>query len=110
VVLRAEAGDLVPPRELLRRAWDLDALARRYEGFLAAFGTRAPQSDAGCFADLAELVHEWRRFPFVDPEIPQNLLPGHWPGRRAKDLFDHCHAAWAPGGNRWYLGCEEQAG
>jgi phenylacetic acid degradation operon negative regulatory protein len=110
VVLRAEAGDLVPPRELLRRAWDLDALAQRYELFLTAFRTRDPHADAVCFADLAELVHEWRRFPFVDPEIPPSLLPDYWPGRRAKDLFDRCHAEWTPGAKRWYLGCEQQAG
>jgi phenylacetic acid degradation operon negative regulatory protein len=52
---------------------------------------------------LTELVHAWRRhFPFVDPEIPSRLLPGHWPGRRTKALFDDRHAAWAFGANRWY--------
>jgi phenylacetic acid degradation operon negative regulatory protein len=95
VVLRAEAGDLVPGRELLHRAWDLDGLARRYHDFLARFGEASPATADEHLAALVELVHEWRRFPFVDPEIPHQLLPGHWPGRRAKALFDDRHAAWS---------------
>lgn len=102
VVLRAETSDTVSTEELLGRAWDLEGLAARYEGFLRTFGERSPRSDEGRFVALTELVHSWRHFPFVDPEIPDRLLPSRWPGRRAKALFDDRHAAWAPGANRWY--------
>lgn len=98
VVLRAEAGDLVPAEELLERAWDLEGLAETYREFLVAFGgRREPQGDEVRFAALVELVHRWRRFPFVDPEIPDRLLSPAWPGREAKRLFDERHAAWSPG-------------
>ena len=46
------------------------------------------------------LVHEWRRFPFVDPEIPDELLPPGWPGHGAKAVFDERHAALVAGGDR----------
>jgi phenylacetic acid degradation operon negative regulatory protein len=106
VVLRAEAGDLVPAAELLTRAWDLEGLAGRYLEFLAAFESREAAGDAACFAALVDLVHRWRRFPFVDPEIPDRLLPRAWPGRRAKALFDDRHAAWSPGAHRWFEAAE----
>lgn len=107
VVFRAEAGELVATEDLLERAWDLAALASRYEDFLRGFGRRSPRSDEARFVALTELVHAWRHFPFVDPEIPSRLLPGRWPARRAKDLFDDRHAAWAPGANGWYEGAEQ---
>lgn len=110
VVLRAETGALVAADDLLRRAWDLDALAGRYDRFIAEFGPRAPRTDEDRFAALVDLVHAWRRFPFVDPEIPRRLLPAHWPGKRAKDLFDARHGTWAPGANAWYEDVESSSG
>jgi phenylacetic acid degradation operon negative regulatory protein len=98
-VFHAEAGSLTPVPDLLRRAWDLDALAAEYDRFVNAFGRRRPSTDEEQFAALVGLVHEWRRFPFVDPEIPERLLPHRWPGRRAKRTFDARHAAWAPRAN-----------
>ena len=98
-VFHAEAGSLTPAGDLLGRAWDLDQLAREYETFVAEFDGRRPSTDDSRFASLVELVHEWRRFPFVDPEIPERLLPRRWPGRRAKQTFDARHADWAPSAN-----------
>jgi phenylacetic acid degradation operon negative regulatory protein len=100
VVLRAEAGTLVPAGEMLDRAWDLDALGQRYRSFIEAFRRRAPGRDEARLGALVELVHEWRRFPFVDPEIPDRLLPASWPGRRAKAVFDDRHAAWTTAARR----------
>jgi phenylacetic acid degradation operon negative regulatory protein len=106
MVFRAEAGDLVAADDLLARAWDLDALAAAYTAFVDGFEGRAPTTDEARFADLVELVHEWRRFPFMDPGIPARLLPPHWPGRTAHGLFSERHDAWTPGAVRWYLEAE----
>ena len=47
-------------------------------------------------------MHEWRRFPFLDPQLPDTLLPSKWIGHRAKTVFDAKHDAWAPGARaRW---------
>ncbi len=109
VVFRAEVGASVSVGELLGRAWDLGALASRYEDFIAAFDRRSPRTDEARFAALTELVHAWRHFPFVDPEIPGQLLPDRWPGRRAKALFDDRHASWSPSANGWYEESERTA-
>ncbi len=45
---------------------------------------------------VAELVHAWRRFPSIDPELPRQLLPTPWRGAEAGALFARRHAQWAP--------------
>ncbi|HYM90190.1 MAG TPA: PaaX family transcriptional regulator C-terminal domain-containing protein, partial [bacterium] len=44
-------------------------------------------SDAACFAEKILLVHEYRKFLFVDPGLPQALLPSDWPGWDAARVF-----------------------
>lgn len=102
IVFLARTGTFVPDQELIRRAWDLDTLGQRYQRFIEAFETRLAQSDPDRFVALVELVHEWRRFPFGDPEIPDELLPSTWPGHAAKQLFDACHATWSLRATAWF--------
>jgi phenylacetic acid degradation operon negative regulatory protein len=109
MVFRAEAGELVGPDDLLARAWDLDSLAAAYTDFIAAFDDRRATSDEDEVAGLIELVHEWRRFPFLDPGIPASLLPAGWPGAKARSIFTARHGAWSPGAIRWYLAAEAEA-
>jgi phenylacetic acid degradation operon negative regulatory protein len=101
-ILRAEAGTLVSDIDLLHRAWDLDGLADRYRSFIDAVGDLDPIGGREQFAALVTLVHEWRRFPFVDPEIPDALLPADWPGHRAKAVFDERHTHWSPAAVAWF--------
>ncbi len=84
-------------RALVRRCWDLQAIAARYRAFTAitrrAAATlrlrlrRGTISDAACFAAKIRLVHEYRKFLFVDPGLPDALLPEDWPGREASRVF-----------------------
>jgi phenylacetic acid degradation operon negative regulatory protein len=110
VVFLARAGAFVPDKELIRRAWDLDALGQGYLDFTTEFENRQPRTDHARFVSLIELVHSWRRFPFGDPEIPTELLPTDWPGNYAKRLFDARHASWSPAATTWYLSAESTAG
>jgi phenylacetic acid degradation operon negative regulatory protein len=38
----------------------------------------------------------WRQFPDLDPELPEDALPGGWPRRRAQTIFAHLHDALGP--------------
>ncbi len=94
-----EGTHLGPERDhsLVRRCWDLAAVASRYRAFIAATRRRAGGlarrlregtiSDAACFAEKILLVHEYRKFLFVDPGLPRALLPSDWPGRDAARVF-----------------------
>lgn len=105
VIFRAEAG-VEPaadePARIISRAWDLETLADDYRRFTAHHGTLQPSTDAACFTATVHLVHDWRRFPFDDPDVPVELLPSDWPGRRARSVFDTRHAAWGPAARRWF--------
>lgn len=77
---------------LARQAWDLDQIEAKYEEFLAEF------ADSSCpdpLARVVELVHAWRRFPWIDPVLPAQLLPERWGGVVAGRLFERHHASWA---------------
>jgi phenylacetic acid degradation operon negative regulatory protein len=77
---------------MVRQAWDLDLVEARYQDFLTEF---AGSGTAEPLVRLVELVHAWRRFPFVDPALPRELLPARWSGERAATLFTKRHARWA---------------
>ncbi len=87
-----EHAGLGEPAALVRQAWDLDAIEAGYEDFLAQFGNRR---DRDALAATVELVHQWRRFPWTDPVLPQPLLPARWTGVAAARLFRQLHARWA---------------
>jgi len=44
---------------------------------------------------VIDLVHAWRRFPWIDPGLPAQFLPVPWRGTAAAALFGRLHAAWA---------------
>lgn len=77
---------------LVRQAWDLAALEQRYRAFLAAFSGE-PGPDP--LVRVTELVHAWRRFPWIDPVLPSALLPSPWNGEAAARLFADLHARWS---------------
>ncbi|MCO5998253.1 PaaX family transcriptional regulator [Actinoallomurus rhizosphaericola] len=89
-------------RAMVERAWDLDGVAAEYEAFIDEFGALRPASPESILLAQARLVHEWRRFPFLDPRLPPALLPAGWVGAQARELFDARHDEWhAVAQRRW---------
>jgi phenylacetic acid degradation operon negative regulatory protein len=97
---RATQLGLADHHDLVRRSWDLDALAGRYQRFLDRWRpvyersrsqADAPSDPVGCFVDRFNLIHEFRAFPLEDPFLPRALLPDCWPGLDASRLFNDLH-------------------
>jgi phenylacetic acid degradation operon negative regulatory protein len=87
---------------MVSRAWDLTGLEDRYGAFLADFGGLEPAGPAETLHAQTRLVHEWRRFPFLDPQLPRALLPANWSGSTAAALFRRKHAQWEQAaGQHW---------
>jgi phenylacetic acid degradation operon negative regulatory protein len=84
----ADAGGMV------RAAWDLAAIEREYERFIAEFSGPEP---GDVLARQVALVHAWRRFPAIDPALPAELLPARWSGLEAVRLFADRHERWSGG-------------
>lgn len=82
---------------LIEKSWSLAEIEARYEEFMNQYSkqyiihqsaiTREIMSDAECFVERTNLVHEYRKFLFIDPGLPQELLPPMWSGNHAALLF-----------------------
>jgi phenylacetic acid degradation operon negative regulatory protein len=79
---------------LLSQAWDLEEVEERYLGFVDEFESRQVGSPREAFRAQVEMVEAWRRFPFLDPDLPAELLDHDWPGPRAASAFHDRHARW----------------
>jgi phenylacetic acid degradation operon negative regulatory protein len=87
-------GVIGAERQVVEQAWDLAEVEGSYEEFLETFAEAAPADPAEVLAHQIHLVHSWRRFPFLDPQLPGELLPDRWAGARAAELFETLHARW----------------
>jgi phenylacetic acid degradation operon negative regulatory protein len=93
-------GVIGEQRELVRQAWDLAEVEADYREFVAEFADLGPDAGPRTADEMLtaqiRLVHAWRRFPFLDPRLPAELLPGAWAGTEARDLFRDRHERWGP--------------
>ena len=98
----ARYGTIGRQESIVQQAWDLDAIAARYEEFIDEFTGLHPAAGDATLVAQTRLVHEWRRFPFLDPQLPAELLPAKWSGTTAAQLFHRKHAEWDPSAQqRW---------
>jgi phenylacetic acid degradation operon negative regulatory protein len=95
-------GDL---KAMVGQAWDLAALDADYRSFGEEFATGSRPDPVG---RLVELVHAWRRFPWIDPTLPIELLPRGWNGIKAVETFARRHGAWAPTATSAWLELDQQ--
>jgi phenylacetic acid degradation operon negative regulatory protein len=81
--------------QLVSRWWDLNSLQLSYDDFLAAYAPvlgrwrrrRSGAAGGAAFGDYVRALTAWRRLPFLDPGLPDEVLPKGWTGARAADLF-----------------------
>jgi phenylacetic acid degradation operon negative regulatory protein len=96
------------PDVLLEDAWSLDDVEQRYEEFLATFGKIRASTPLQAFRAQVRLVQAWRRFPFLDPALPRELLDHDWPGPRAAKLFHRRHDEWHGAAQRYWTDLQSQ--
>lgn len=81
--------------DLVRRAWGLGGLADAYSQFVTVYQPILDELRRDHLADVSEqdaflvrslLIHDYRRLLLRDPELPEVLLPGDWPGQQARLL------------------------
>jgi phenylacetic acid degradation operon negative regulatory protein len=106
------AGEYFGPRtdrELLEKCWDLPAIAGQYREFVSQYEPRlhserakGAMSEDEAFVERMWLVHDYRKFTYVDPGLPSTLLPAHWPGTAAAALFREYYAAISPKAERFF--------
>lgn len=80
--------------EIVRRSWDLKALSERFESQLAALSDIDPAAGDEMLFTHVQVVSEWQRAPFRDPQLPEDLLPD-WIGHRALARFSYLRKHWS---------------
>jgi phenylacetic acid degradation operon negative regulatory protein len=98
----ASLGMLGRGADVAAAAWDLDSVRSQYQAFIEDFAAVRPASGEAYFRMQTLLVHAWRKFPFLDPDLPAELLPSGWPRRRAHELFTGRHSAWSDAAQDWF--------
>ena len=97
-----ELGPLGDPLRLVAAAWDLGELRENYEDFLERYARLKPQTDQEHFQARVQIVQDWRRFPYLDPDLPAAFLPTSWPGPEASTLFTERYSAWKEASTRYW--------
>ncbi|MFC2020680.1 PaaX family transcriptional regulator C-terminal domain-containing protein [Chloroflexota bacterium] len=89
-------------QSIICRGWDLKRIHKKYASFIAEYRPRLEDHQrrlkAGesvepseCFVERFKLIDEYRRFPFFDPDLPEELLPANWLRSEAGNLFHEYH-------------------
>jgi phenylacetic acid degradation operon negative regulatory protein len=87
------------PKSVISHCWNLKRIHKAYADFIATH--RAKLEDhlalaqkgediepSQCFSGRFELIHQYRRLPYFDPNLPEELLPKNWLRSQASALFN----------------------
>jgi len=98
--------------KLVEKCWNLDEINEKYQEFISIYSQkfiidknkiqRGEMSDAECFVERTKLVHEYRKFLFIDPGLPEELLPDKWMGSHAASLFSDYYRELAKPASRFF--------
>jgi phenylacetic acid degradation operon negative regulatory protein len=86
------------PTALVAQAWDLDGMRASYHQFLDEFAAyREPSAvtalgDEQAFVIRTLLLHRFRSFPFIDPELPRDISDDHALRTSVVETFDEAYA------------------
>ncbi len=94
IVLGEHAGFESLP-ELVARCWDIEGLRALYRDYLDETqpliagwrGGGGTGQRSAAFVDYTVALHKWRKFPYLDPGLPEELLPDGFEGPRAAEVF-----------------------
>jgi phenylacetic acid degradation operon negative regulatory protein len=104
----AEPDAVVGLPAMVSRAWDLSGLLDRYEAFDTEFSplcrrrALAALTDRDAFLTRTRLVHQFRGFPVMDPELPEAVAPVSGPRERAAATFHELYEGLAPASRRHF--------
>lgn len=100
-------------RSILLKCWDLKKIHKKYASFIDEHRPRLDDhlgrlkageaiEPSECFVERFKLIDEYRRLPYFDPDLPEELLPGDWLRGQARGLFDEYHALLTGKANEYF--------
>jgi phenylacetic acid degradation operon negative regulatory protein len=112
-IFNAQHQGSTDPRKIVARCWDLDKIHQKYADFLNEYRPKLEghrkRLQAGetiepreCFVARFNLIHEYRKLPFFDPDLPLELLPEDWLRPQAAALFEEYHDSLTEKANEYF--------
>jgi len=112
-IFNAQHQGSTDPRKIVSHCWDLGKIHQKYADFLTEYRPKLEghlkRLQAGetiepseCFVERFKLIHEYRKFPFLDPDLPQELLPENWLRPQTAALFDEYHDSLTEKANEYF--------
>lgn len=96
-------GPLGDEAAMVKAAWDIAEIEQLYGDFMAHFQSLRAPSERDKFRAYINLIQAWRKFPYIDPQLPRQFLPNSWIGRKAADLFRERHDQWSAAAMQFWL-------
>lgn len=77
------------PQDAAAQWWDLEHLDSLHQQFLKATADlNAGQTDpADAYRGYVGMIDAWRALPYLDPGLPDGMLPAAWSGKRSRQRF-----------------------
>jgi phenylacetic acid degradation operon negative regulatory protein len=112
-VFSAQHQGGIDPSRIVSRCWDLGKIHQKYTDFLNEYRPKLEahrkRLEAGetieaseCFVARFNLIHEYRKLPFFDPDLPLELLPDNWLRPEAAALFEQYHGLLSEEANEYF--------
>ena len=119
LLFETTAQDVMASKALrmqVRESWNIDELAAHYSEFIQLFRPlwqslrEQEQLDPQeCFLARILLIHEYRKLLLRDPQLPDELLPGDWEGRAARQLCRNIYRLIYAAAEQWLESAMETA-
>jgi phenylacetic acid degradation operon negative regulatory protein len=101
-IFQAQEQGITDAKKIVSSCWDLVRIHDMYFEFLEKYQPRyenwIERIEGGEEIDTSEyflerflLIHEYRKLPFYDPDLPEELLPEDWLRPKAAILFQEFH-------------------
>jgi phenylacetic acid degradation operon negative regulatory protein len=101
-IFQAKQQGIIDAKKIVAMCWDLDRIHEMYAKFIDQYqpGYKKWLNDlrngntvepGEYFRERFLLIHEYRRLPFYDPDLPRELLPEDWLRPSAAKLFQEFH-------------------
>ncbi|MFE7560470.1 PaaX family transcriptional regulator C-terminal domain-containing protein [Kitasatospora sp. NPDC057500] len=97
--LSAEYAGFTDLRTAVAAWWDFPAIEAQYAAFTDAWRPAAARlrerggapDPAEAFRAYVPMLTQWRRLPYLDPGLPEPLLPADWNAVAARAVFTELH-------------------
>ena len=112
-IFQARSQGFTDPQKIVSLGWDLSRIHEKYASFVEKYQPKLedhlrrlragePIEPSECFVERFSLIHEYRKLPFFDPDLPTELLPEDWLRPKAAALFREYHDFLADKANKYF--------